>query len=101
MPVVMSMQEGFAATSSWQRLVGRALVGAMIAMGLLAAHPAAARHVAAAWAPEFEWIVLDADTGQVLGEHDADALTYTASLTKMMTLYLSFEALNQGRIQLN
>ncbi len=49
----------------------------------------------------FEWILLDAETGQVLSEQNADVLTYPASLTKMMTLYLTFEALNQGRIRLD
>lgn len=98
---MMSMG-GFSAVSSWRRFFGRAVTGAVIATALGAAHPAAAaRHVAAAYGPEFEWILIDADTGQVLGEHDADVLTYPASLTKMMTLYLTFEALNQGRIQLN
>lgn len=51
--------------------------------------------------PVFEWILLDAETGQVLSEQNADVLTYPASLTKMMTLYLVFEALNQGRIRLD
>ncbi|HTV43915.1 MAG TPA: D-alanyl-D-alanine carboxypeptidase family protein [Stellaceae bacterium] len=46
-------------------------------------------------------IVLDADTGQVLSQDNADALTYPASLTKMMTLYLTFEALNTGRLRLD
>jgi len=45
--------------------------------------------------------MLDADTGQVLAQNNADALTYPASLTKMMTLYLTFEALNQGRLRLD
>jgi D-alanyl-D-alanine carboxypeptidase len=46
-------------------------------------------------------IVLDADTGRVLSEMNADAVTYPASLTKMMTLYLTFEALNTGRLRLD
>ena len=44
---------------------------------------------------------MDAETGQVLRELNADVPTYPASLTKMMTLYLTFEALNQGRIRLD
>jgi D-alanyl-D-alanine carboxypeptidase len=48
-----------------------------------------------------ESIVLDADTGRVLSENNADAITYPASLTKMMTLYLTFEALNAGRLHLD
>jgi D-alanyl-D-alanine carboxypeptidase len=51
--------------------------------------------------PIYEAIVLDADTGQVLRELNADTVTYPASLTKMMTLYLTFEALNSGRLRLD
>ena len=46
-------------------------------------------------------IVIDAETGRVLSEMNADAITYPASLTKMMTLYLTFEALNSGRLGLD
>ena len=46
-------------------------------------------------------IIIDAQTGKVLSEHDADRPDYPASLTKMMTLYLAFGALEQGRISLN
>jgi D-alanyl-D-alanine carboxypeptidase len=46
-------------------------------------------------------IVIDADSGQVLSEHNADAKAYPASLTKMMTLYLAFEALEAGKITLD
>lgn len=51
--------------------------------------------------PIAESIVLDADTGRVLSESNADAITYPASLTKMMTLYLTFDALNSGRLRLD
>lgn len=50
---------------------------------------------------ELESIVIDADTGRVLSEVNADAITYPASLTKMMTLYLTFEALNAGQLRLD
>ena len=50
--------------------------------------------------PVYEAIVLDAETGQVLRELNPDAVTYPASLTKMMTLYLTFEALNSGKLRL-
>lgn len=46
-------------------------------------------------------IVLDARTGQVLHETNADVRTYPASLTKLMTLYLAFEALQNGRLTLD
>ena len=77
-------------------------VAALLASGL----PAMARHghvavASGANGPTFEWILLDAETGQVLSEQNADVLTYPASLTKMMTLYLAFEQLNQGKIRLD
>jgi D-alanyl-D-alanine carboxypeptidase len=52
-------------------------------------------------ARESESIVIDTETGRVLNEINADAITYPASLTKMMTLYLTFEALNAGRLRLD
>jgi D-alanyl-D-alanine carboxypeptidase len=52
-------------------------------------------------ARESEAIVVDADTGRVLSQMNADAITYPASLTKMMTLYLTFEALNAGKLRLD
>jgi D-alanyl-D-alanine carboxypeptidase len=74
----------------------------LIAAGLLGAYPGLARHVAVAqYGPAYEAIVLDAQTGQVLRELNPDVVTYPASLTKMMTLYLTFEALNQGRLRLD
>jgi D-alanyl-D-alanine carboxypeptidase len=44
------------------------------------------------------YIVVDAASGQVLSEYRADAMRYPASLTKLMTLYLAFEALRDRRI---
>lgn len=46
-------------------------------------------------------IVVDAKSGKVMYSEDPDGLRYPASLTKMMTLYLVFEALETGRISLN
>lgn len=46
-------------------------------------------------------IVIDAKTGQVVSESNADAVTYPASLTKMMTLYLTFDALEHKQITLD
>ena len=43
-------------------------------------------------------LVVDAATGKTLHESNANAERYPASLTKMMTLYLLFEALEEGRV---
>ena len=50
---------------------------------------------------KYAGIVVDAKTGNVLYSENADRLQYPASLTKMMTLYMTFEALEQGRISLD
>lgn len=46
-------------------------------------------------------IVIDANTGKVLHSSSADSPRYPASLTKMMTLYMVFEALESKRISKN
>jgi len=46
-------------------------------------------------------IVLDARTGQVLQAENPDAQCHPASLAKLMTLYLTFEALRDRRIALD
>lgn len=103
--VVMSRRHGGSRILALRaRFVGE-LLSALAAFALFAAFPAAARPahgtIASASGPIFAWILLDAETGQVLSEQSADVLTYPASLTKMMTLYLTFEALNKGRIRLD
>jgi D-alanyl-D-alanine carboxypeptidase len=45
-------------------------------------------------------IVLDHRTGGILVAANADETRHPASLTKMMTLYLVFEALSEGRLSL-
>lgn len=45
--------------------------------------------------------VIDANNGHVLYEDQADEYRYPASLTKMMTLYLTFDALSKKRISLH
>jgi D-alanyl-D-alanine carboxypeptidase len=52
----------------------------------------------AAYAAKPAGIVIDANSGKVLYNQDSGGLRFPASLTKMMTLYLVFEALNSGRI---
>jgi len=46
-------------------------------------------------------LVLDYDTGQVLYDKDPDATRYPASLTKMMTLYLLFDAIERGEVNMD
>lgn len=46
-------------------------------------------------------IIMDADTGQILSQSNADRKLHPASLTKVMTLILTFDAINQGKLSLN
>jgi len=97
----------------WRRFLAGACLGAIVALLMLGASPASARHhpgyhgharhgfYGVDPSRENESIVIDAETGRVLSEMNADAITYPASLTKMMTLYLTFEALNAGRLRLD
>jgi D-alanyl-D-alanine carboxypeptidase len=51
--------------------------------------------------PRYSAIVIDVATGRVLSAAAPDDLRYPASLTKMMTLYMVFEALRDRRITLD
>ncbi|MBP2160742.1 MULTISPECIES: D-alanyl-D-alanine carboxypeptidase [Asticcacaulis] len=44
-------------------------------------------------------IVVDAQSGEVLYANRADSVRYPASLTKIMTLYMVFDALAQGKLK--
>ena len=46
-------------------------------------------------------IVVDAESGEVLFARHADSRRYPASITKVMTLYLTFEALTEGKVKLD
>lgn len=52
-------------------------------------------------ADHYSALVVDADSGHVLYEKNAESIRYPASLTKMMTLYLTFEALKRGDMDLS
>jgi D-alanyl-D-alanine carboxypeptidase len=71
----------------------------MAVAGVVATGLAAAAGTASA-APDAA-IVVDAKTGKTLYANHADSSRHPASLTKMMTLYLLFEALDEGRTSLD
>jgi D-alanyl-D-alanine carboxypeptidase len=72
-----------------QMLAPLLLAAALVLVGL--SGPAHAKR-------QYTGIVVDAATGQVLYDYRPDTLIYPASLTKLMTLYLTFEALRDGRL---
>ena len=70
------------------------LVALVIIAWVSAAAPAQA-------AQRYAAFVADARTGEVLHARRADAPRYPASLTKMMTLYMLFEAIDAGEVVLD
>ncbi len=46
-------------------------------------------------------LIMDATTGKILYSVNAETRNYPASLTKMMTLYMVFDALDSGKITMN
>jgi D-alanyl-D-alanine carboxypeptidase len=54
-----------------------------------------------AMAAPYAAYVIDARTGKVIHSRNADTRLHPASLTKMMTLYLAFEAIEKGQISLD
>lgn len=70
------------------RLLGWLLCGLTIVL-VPAQSQATGRHAS---------MVIDANTGRVLHDQAADEPRFPASLTKMMTLYVVFELMEQGRL---
>ena len=70
----------------------RVLTGALLALVISTVSALAAPYAA---------MVMDARTGEVLHSRNADTRLHPASLTKMMTLYIAFEAVRNGEISLD
>lgn len=49
--------------------------------------------------PKYSAIVVDAQSGEVFYARRADSARYPASLTKIMTLYMAFDALARGQLK--
>lgn len=70
------------------------LLAAAVVVGLTAGTARAAPDRSAA-------LIMDYSTGATLYAHNADEPRHPASLTKMMTLYMTFEAIQQGRLTMD
>ena len=71
------------------------LTGLVVLLGTILAA------VSPAQAAPYAAMVIDARTGEVLHSRNADTRLHPASLTKMMTLYIAFEAIRLGEITLD
>jgi D-alanyl-D-alanine carboxypeptidase len=92
---VWGLVTGFAGPGGWAaglRLGRGAALAGLVTLSQLSATNAFAR--------EYSALVIDAGTGEVLHQQDADGIRHPASLTKLMTLYLTFDALKQGKLSL-
>ena len=49
-------------------------------------------------APQYASVIMDNRSGEILRSRNADTRLHPASLTKMMTLYIAFEAIKKGEI---
>lgn len=74
----------------------QAIAALFVSLLVLATAPIQSAQAASS---KYAAIVIDARTGKVLHAENADSRRYPASLTKMMTLYLVFEALSKGKIK--
>ena len=80
---------------SFQKAVKRLIfmTSIIVSLGLLTSPPATAN-------PKYASIIVEESSGRVLYSRSADKQLFPASLTKIMTLYLLFEALQNRRITL-
>lgn len=81
-------------SSSYRHYLGVAVFVLLASMLLLTAKTAQAN-------PRYAAIVIDVESGDVLHAANPDATRYPASLTKMMTLYMLFEAIEDGSMHLH
>lgn len=87
-----------AQTRPWARVATgfiTAISGVLLSVSAALAQVPQAPEVAAR-----SYLLLDVTTGQVLAEREADVPSDPASLTKLMTAYLSFQALRDKRLTL-
>jgi len=71
----------------------------LVALAIATAGVAASQ--AASAAPQYAVVIVDADSGRVILSDSPTAQTHPASLTKMMTLYLTFDAIKAGSLRLD
>ncbi len=75
------------------------LVTTLVALGTLTLVPAAAHAQDLSDNARYAAIVVDAQSGEVFYARRADSARYPASLTKIMTLYMAFDALAHGTLK--
>ena len=85
---------------------GLCTLAVIVALTAIGTDPADARgrrkrHKVVPYSPPYAALVVDANSGGVLHAANPDAMRHPASLTKIMTLYLLFEQMEAGKLQLD
>ena len=78
--------------TSIKQIIGHSFILAFISAAFLIPGAAQARYAA---------IVIEFESGRVLHAVNADTRNYPASLTKMMTLYMAFDAIRRGKLRMD
>ena len=81
-----------------KRAGARLMLGCILCYALLMGMPLRAQAAPDVSTPSY--ILMEASTGQVICEQDADTQRSPASITKIMTLLITFEHIKSGRIHL-
>lgn len=81
-------------------MISAVTLGLFATFGALSAPSFAHAQANVASESRYAAIVIDAASGEVLYAKRADSPRYPASITKVMTLYLVFEAMAQGKLKL-
>lgn len=83
------------------KFIGLLLLTSLLLSAAVLGSAEAARKKSSGPNLKYASIVMDAATGVIISERHADKKLYPASLTKMLTLYLTFEAIRDGRLRKN
>jgi D-alanyl-D-alanine carboxypeptidase (penicillin-binding protein 5/6) len=97
----MGMEETMPFFAKWR--LGKGVLGAcaVVALALVAASSALAGGTSGSFGTRAKAaILMDADTGAILFQHNADELLPPASITKLMTAELVIQAIKDGRLKL-
>ena len=97
---------GLSVTKTAEHISGKILMGQpsarkQVMRGLLALLVVAAIFSPATSFARYAALVMDSRTGEVIYAKNADDRLYPASLTKIMTLYMTFDALRSGQLRLD
>lgn len=87
--------------AAWRRHKRNLLKLVILSLSILGPATALARPTPAPAPDRTASIVVEAASGRILAEQDADASRHPASLAKLMTLYMTFEALRDRRVSLD